>query len=415
MYSIILDKVTVNKEIVYYNFSYSRELGSYFSRNQLFFDFGEDMSDTPISILAIPFVATFLGIAWMENTNLFVPELDKTYYESLFRVRIAYQEMYHKAHLKGRVVPSRIIQNEMSKSSEMMLLFGGGVDAHTSCLRHKDEITEIVNIQGWYKSLDSLDKAADADEKICAEYARFMGLKFDYVRCNFASVINPTGFNKKFQKILGDTWWHGIQHAMAFLSIAMVLAFKHGISRIMIGSSLTVGTSRPCASYITTDSAFHFAGVGEVIHDAFELSRQQKVKTIVDYQRASRQPYPLKVCSFNDRNCCACEKCFRTMIEIIAEGGNVADFGFTIKEPLHAYMKKMLNERIALWGLKFEYNNFWIDTLARMRENYSQIQEKEFVDWLLSCDFNKMKKVSLRNYYANNFFSILKRKIRNLR
>jgi hypothetical protein len=46
-----------------------------------------------------------------------------------------------------------------------------------------------------------------------------------------------------------------------------------------------------------------------------------------------------------------------------------------------------------------------------MKENYSLIENKEFVDWFLSLDFSKMKKKALKKYYLQNFFSIIKRKL----
>ena len=413
MYNIILDNIVVNHNLVYYNFSCSRELDCYFKSKQLFIEYPEDVSSVPLSILSIPFIATFLGISWLENTNIYVDELDCTYYHSLRAVKDAFQDMYYKASLKGRVVPCKFVDNKIVDKGQSLLLFGGGVDAHCSFLRHRHSVTHIMNIQGRFSSIDSQDLAADADRDHCSTFADKMGgIKFDYVRSNFACTVNSSIFNKKFQPLLGDQWWHGIQHSMAFISISIPIAYLHSISHIVIGSSCTKGRIKPCASFITTDSAFEFAGSGNVLHDAFELTRQEKIKVIVDYQKQSGQPYPLKVCSFNDRNCCECEKCFRTIVEIVAEGGEVRDYGFPIDKPLVAFFEDVMNRRLGLWGMAFERDIYWKDTMRRMKENYSNISEKEFVDWFLSYDFDKEQKKSLRNYYKRNFFSILRRKLR---
>ena len=412
MYNIVLDNISVDHNLVLYSFSCSKELEVYFKSERLFIEYAEDVSTVPLSILSIPFIATFLGISWLENTNIYVDELDYTYYQSLRDVRNAFQDMYYKASLKGRVVPCKFIKNKISFGSQSLLLFGGGVDAHCSFLRHRHTITHIMNIQGRFSSIDSEDVAADADRDHCSDFAQRMGgVKFDYVRSNFACIVNSNIFNKKFQPILGDQWWHGIQHSMAFIAIAIPIAFLHSIPNLIIGSSCTKGRIKPCASFITTDSAFQFAELGSVLHDAFELTRQEKIKVIVDYQKKSCQPYPLKVCSFNDRNCCECEKCFRTIIEIIAEGGRIQDFGFPIEEPLVPFFKDVMNRKLGLWGMKFEREIYWRDTMKRMEENYENIIEKEFVDWFRSFDFDTEKKRSLINYYRHNFPSILKRKL----
>ena len=50
-------------------------------------------------------------------------------------------------------------------------------------------------------------------------------------------------------------------------------------------------------------------------------------------------------------------------------------------------------------------------TKQRMRQNYENIQDKEFVDWFLVFNFDKAKRKGLIKYYRKNFLSILKRKI----
>lgn len=411
MYNIILDYIEINKNKVFYHFSCSPELDFMFRTHQMFLEYQEDMSAVSHSILSIPFIASILGVAWLENANVYVDELDSTYYYALRDVRDAYRDMYDQANLKGRVVPCRIVVNRIEKSKESLLLFGGGVDAHCSYLRNRDSVSRIMNIQGWFNSVDGEDKAADADRNHCQDVASRMELSFDYVRSNFARVVNTKIFNGKYQKILRDTWWHGLQHSMSFISIAIPLAFKHGISNIIIASSCTKGRIKPCASFITTDSAFRFAETGGVLHDAFELSRQQKIGVIVNYQKMSDKPYPLKVCSFNVCNCCECEKCFRTIIEIVAEGGRIQDFGFPIQVSLKDYFEDVMNRRLGLWGMSFEREIYWKDTMKRIRENYEQIVEKDFVDWFLHFDFDKEHKRSLRRYYRENIVSILKRKL----
>lgn len=411
MYNIILDSIEVKRNVVLYSFSCSKELDALFRTRQMFLEYQEDMSAVPPSILSIPFIASILGVAWLENANIYVEELDRTYYYALRELREAYRDMYDQANLKGRVVPCRIVENRIEKSKESLLLFGGGVDAHCSYLRNRDSVSRIMNIQGWFQSLDGEDKAADADRNHCQDVASRMNLSFDYVRSNFARVVNSKVFNGKYQKILGDTWWHGLQHSMAFVSIAIPWTFKHGISNIIIASSCTKGRIKPCASFITTDSAFRFAETGGVLHDAFELSRQQKMGVIVNCQKLSGQPYPLKVCSFNDHNCCECEKCFRTIIEIVAEGGRIQDFGFPIQVPLKEYFEDIMKRRLGLWGMNFERDIYWKDTMNRMRENYEQIVEKGFTDWFLHFDFDKEHKLSRYRYYKNNLFSIIKRKL----
>ena len=198
---------------------------------------------------------------------------------------------------------------------------------------------------------------------------------------------------------------------MAFISIAIPLAYQNKVKNIYIASSFAIGNPGKCASYPTTDIEFKFASKGGCIHDAFELSRQAKVQYLVDYQKESGEPYPVRVCSFNDRNCCECEKCFRTILEIIAENGNIRDFGFEINGNLKDYWEEVMNRRLWNFGVKGESKKHWPDSIRKMKENYEQIEEKEFVDWFLNYDFFAARKKALYKYYRTNFWSIIKRKL----
>ena len=132
---------------------------------------------------------------------------------------------------------------------------------------------------------------------------------------------------------------------------------------------------------------------------------------MVDYQKKSGKPYPVWVCSFIDKNCCECEKCFRTILEIVAEGGDIHNFGFEIESSLKEHWENVFERKLYGFGVEGEKKKHWPDSIKRMKENYAKIEEKEFVDWFLNYDFIGERKKALRKYYRDNFGSILKRKI----
>ena len=125
------------------------------------------------------------------------------------------------------------------------------------------------------------------------------------------------------------------------------------------------------------------------------------------------KPYPIRVCSFNDHNCCECEKCFRTILGIVAEGSEVKDFGFNLDGTLKNHWNEVIYRRGGLMGFKNERISHWPHIIKRMKANYDKMtqEQKEFVDWFLTFDFDKAQKKSRRQYYRQNFFSILKRKL----
>ena len=350
---------------------------------------------------------------WVTNTVMCVKELDLTFYNSLHRIRDAYQRLYSHYPLKGNIIPANFIDNKLEPNREALLLFSGGLDANSTYVRHHDKNPLLFNIQGWYKTPSDKDIAAEADIRDIGIFAKKEGLDSSYAKSNFATIVDENLWTKNIRPNFGDSWWHGFQHSMAFISIAIPIAYKHGIKNIYIASSVPMGEFCMCASHVTTDSEFRYAEIGKCIHDGSELVRQDKIKLVVDYQRKSGEPYLMRVCSFNDHNCCECEKCFRTVLGLVAEGADIKDFGFYLDKPLKEYWEDVMYRRSGLMSFKSERVLHWPYIIPKMKENYDKMtqEQKEFVDWFLSFDFAKMQKESRMRYYRQNFFSIIKRKL----
>lgn len=412
MDDIILENTVVNGNRVVFQFEARGILRQYFTTNELFVEYDCSIEMIPISILNIVFVSSILPLMWLTDTTMWVYDIDRTFYDCILRLKMAYQDLYPHYSLKGRFVAANTIYNTYEEKREGLLLFSGGIDAHVSYLRHREIKPILCNIQGWYREeLDEKAKAAEADKRDILNFALKENVDFRFVKSNFAVLVDNKQFSTNIQKKLGDSWWHGFQHSMSFISIAIPLAYLYGVKNIYIASSFAIGAEGQCASYANTDIEFKFATVGGCIHDAFDMSRQDKVRYLVEYQKRSNEDYPVRVCSFKDKNCCECEKCFRTILEIVAENGDIHNFGFSIESSLKEHWKKVFEHNLWKFGVEGERRKHWPDSIQRMRENYEKIEDKEFVDWFLEYDFIGNKKKALKHYYKTNFFKIIKRKL----
>lgn len=411
---IILREIKIENTIVYFRLETRGKVSDLFLSKELWIDYGVEMKDVPDSILAIPFVSIVLPLAWVTNATIWMNKIDRTFYNSTFNIRRAYSDLYPNYPLKGKIVPSYIVENEIGKKSDGYMLFSGGIDAHTSYINNMQSIKYLINIQGWYNSIVENNVVAESDFNDISIFAADRNLRFYGFRSNFAQLVSVKKYGSYAKKV-GDSLWHGFQHSMAFISITIPFVYKNGGGEILIASSFSVGDERVCASYPTTDNEFRYAKYGLVKHDGFEFSRQDKIKIIVDYQRKIGEKYIVRVCSFNNHNCCKCEKCFRTILGLIAEGANPSDFGFYLDQPILKFYQDYFRENLALFGVRNELITHWPHIKNRMRENYENLSDyKDFVDWFLSYDFVKKKREALIKYYVNNFFSILKRKLKML-
>lgn len=411
MDGVILKAIRVDGCSVEYTFEARGAIREYFNSDTLFIDYGQDMTGVPKSIMTIPFVACILPLMWLTNTVMWVEEIDRSFYDAAFKIQAAYQRLYYNYELKGNLVPARIIDNSYDAHRESLLLFSGGIDANTTYVRIRDKNPLLFNIQGWYRSREDFDPAAEADIKDIRSFSMIEKLDFEYAKSNFAVLINAKVFDKKIAPQLGDSWWHGFQHSMAFISIAIPLAYKLNIRTIYIASSVPMGEYVKCASYSTTDGEFKFANIGTCVNDGSELTRQDKVHTLVQYANSRERDYPIRVCSFNDHNCCECDKCFRSILGIVAEGGDIRKYGFYVEGGLKEHFEAIMEDRAQTFNIKGESRLHWPAIKKRMKENYENIEDKEFVDWFLNYDFEQARKIALRKYYRTNFFRIIKRKI----
>lgn len=409
MEKIVLDSIEIEKNLIEYHYTVSDGLKQFLKTEVMFLEYEKDVSCVPVSILTIPFVSVMAGLMWLTDSALFVDEIDRTFYESFSRLKHAYQELHYERPLKGVLIPSVFRNNTVNRSKNSLLLFGGGVDCHCSYLQNKDSISHVCNINGWLGAPGEVDNVDAFDKKETEEFAASRNLIPAHVRSNFAAQYDLDKINRTYQ----TNYWYSFLHSMAFISIAMPLCYIDSISNILIAASFTKDRADlHCGSFVTTDSEIRFAENGNVCHDGFELGRHNKVRILVEYQKSLGKPYPVHVCSFKDYNCCVCEKCFRTIVAIVSEGGNPMDFGFPIEGDLLEHWQKIFHERAGLWDLENEDSFAYYFTRQRMRANYDRIKYKDFVDWFLNLDIKKEKHDGLLRYIRKNFFSIIKRRLK---
>lgn len=419
MSEIKLEKLTVSNDRVDYWFSTTADLKCYFdSPMHLFAQYDRCIAAVPEGVLVIPFLGNVMQIAWLTNAEVYVDKVDSKFCCSLEHLREAYQRMYPNCPLGGELIAT-CQNNTTDASGKSAQMFTGGMDAVTTFIRHADEKPLLILEYGFYRDAlieqddYSKDKKSEknfiSDRNAATEFAKEHGTSAAFVRSNYGTFVNNAEINRKFSTRMGDNFWHGLHHAMAILGAAAPVAYLENIETLYIASSFSVGNKYPCASDPTTDNEFCFAGTA-VVHDGYEMTDQDKARALVDYQKLTKASLPLRVCSWNDHNCCACEKCMRRMLQINAEGGNPHDFGFESERSVTEDTITFLKNEIQFFTDK--NIDKWRRIIARMGNNYESLFEKKVYDYLKNYDFEKERKRGLFRYYRKNFFSILKRKMK---
>jgi len=106
-------------------------------------------------------------------------------------------------------------------------------------------------------------------------------------------------------------------HGAALASVAH--AFRNGLLQCFVAGSHTVSDAKPWGSNPVTDPMYSSAEL-HLRYDGVLISRYQKLKLVAQWEPALQN---LRVCTTNpaDRlNCCRCEKCVRTMFDLMLMG-----------------------------------------------------------------------------------------------
>lgn len=415
---ITLSRLSISDDRVDYYFDVSDSLQKYFTDDRhLFHQYSHSIKGIPESILVIPFLGNVMQIAWLTDSKVRVKAVDQVFYASLLSLREAYRKMYPNCPLNGGLIAEKIVENHTETSGSAQM-FTGGLDATVTFIRHRDEDPLLIQEYGFYRDelltadTYSGDKPSEhnyqIDRGMTEDFAAQHGLQTAFVRSNYCTFVRSNAIDKEYSKLMGDSFWHGLHHAMAILAAAAPTVYQNQIRTLYIASSFSVGNKYPCASDPTTDNEFCFAGTN-VVHDGYEMTDQDKARVAAQFQKELSRPLPLRVCSWNDRNCCSCEKCLRRILQLNAEGGDPRQFGF----PVHSVFdttKVFLNREVQFFTVK--NIDKWRKIIKRSLENYENVYDKNVVNFLKEYNFEKEKKYGLYRYYYKNFFSIIRRKIK---
>ena len=396
----------INKESNTIRIFFESTLEQYLREEYLEIRYDFDVSQLPVSVAIIPFVANVLPIIWLTNAELIVEELDEDFYHSIDEFKKGYVAMYPMLNFGGKITIKHLIKNKQPDKKKTALFFSGGVDAFSSLIElRKDKTPDLItiwgadvmmaNIEGWQKV-----------EKHIKETAGKFHLPYQTIQSNFRTFIDEFQLDK-LVATSGDGYWHGFQHGVGMLALAAPYAYLEGVENLYIASSYTKELHHSCASDPSIDNFVKFCGTS-VIHHQFELSRQMKIKNIV----SAENKINLRVCweSTDGDNCCRCEKCYRTIAGLWAEGKNPIDYGFRTGKNFYKSMISDFTTKIYLSDIVL---CLWKEIQSRFVQNESNVQEKHFLRWIKSVNLDKInntwQKQLKRNSYRRLFVKFVKK------
>lgn len=340
---IIIDEILLQKQRVTFNYQIIGAWKEAFNFRETFYiEYSCDISRVPQSILVVPLLANLLPIAWIYGAEIIVSSCDEDFYNSIPDFKKGYEEMYPMLDFGGKLTVKKL-QKNFVKNKGSAAFFSGGVDAFNTLVVHAREKpilltiwgadVQFEDIFGWQRILNHLYKTAED-----------FGIDFVTIKSSFRRFLNEGILSKKVA-VSGDNWWHGFQHGIGIICHAAPVMYTMEKEIVYFASSFTAADKGKvtCASDPTIDNYVRFCG-STVCHDGYEFTRQMKIHNIVHFSEKTKRNIQLRVCwqSSGGSNCCNCEKCWRTILGIYAEGFDPKKFGFYFDDKqLHRLSNKM--------------------------------------------------------------------------
>ena len=338
----------------------------------------------PKSIATVPILAQLLPLCWLFDATLSADECDQDFYESIDEFKKGYCDMYPTLSFKGELDIGETVKNQKDLQGSICL-FSGGLDAHDTALRHSGELDALLVVRGADIHLKN-DKGWNVILRQVDDVSKMIGAERLYIESNFRHIFDYKFLDAKMAD-MGDTWWHGMQYGIGFLSLAAPLAWQRSLSRVYIASSFTEAAkgTYTCASDPTIDNHVRFAGA-HAIHDGYEFGRIDKIRNVARWCDEHNEHVYLRVCAkrpVTGFNCCKCEKCFRTMLEIYALKLDPAQFGFTAID-----FRKAINitHKRAHIRLLRNFDTRYLPIVKLLHENYTRKTVSKNLLWLYDID-----------------------------
>lgn len=397
---IAVVNVRVAKNRLSVTYQISEELQPFFNDkgNEFWVEYSEEMDSVPIGIAVIPFVCNVLPIVWLTNAQLIVPELDKTFFDSINVFKQGYVKMYPMLDFLGDVATTSVDYSYQSNGGSAAF-FSGGVDAFTTLIQHREEHPLLITLLGADVKLTDYEGLSILKEQTSQTAIDYNLPKPCFVLSNFRTFIHESNLSSMVVAS-NDGWWHGFQHGIGIISHAAPIAYLKRIKIVYIASSCVAGDTYTCASDPTIDNYVRF-GATRIHHDQYNLCRQDKVGVIVKYVQDTNMKVPLRVCwiTSGGKNCCHCEKCLRTMMALFAEGADPHDYNFNYTEEDLRNSERIV--RNALYRALPSVIQNWVGTVERFKQT-GAYKSNRSVNWIYHLDL----------YHPLSWISIKKMQVR---
>ena len=335
-----------------------------FIKEDFFAEYDEsvDLSKLDESIVTIPFILNIIPVVWFSNETYSIDVMDKDLYHSLQKVKEVFQAFYPHHSWSGELVPQKLVTNTFNSSNgqnrpRLALLFSGGLDSVNTSINYIDTKQLLITAWGADVKVQEENKWARVLEH-CRKFSQIYGHDHTFVKSNFREFVETRYLYAQFPR-----WWVRVSHALSFVGLVAPLLVVYDISTLFISSTYTLKHPYPYGSHPAIDNNISFTG-RNVYHTDADKDRIEKIINITNVCKEKNISRPrLQVCWSDPKggNCLKCDKCLRTIFNIIVAGQLPKEFGFNIEvsAAIQALKRFFLKKKYLKNDLKDDSIMFW--------------------------------------------------------
>lgn len=390
MQKIILKNTIVNGYRVEFDYDYPEEWGDFIvdPTEKLFAEYDFLLHDIPKSILNILFVSNVMLLAMFHNGVIILDELDKSFYDSIPNILNGYRELYPDRNINITINCSDIKSYQLKKTNKKIVAFTGGVDATSAVASHINEDLIIANIWGGDIKLDNPIRH-NAHVKYFEQFAKEHRYCFHSVSSNFRFIYDDRYIPDHFN----HDWWCAIGHSVLIPVFLIPLACKYK-ANIYLASTYTKkeyseNIIHDCNYYGIVNS-IRFSNLKTIQCDE-NISRSEKIINIISAFNPKKTGEIQLLSCWNHKknsivNCCNCEKCYRTIMDIKSNQFDPELLGYNVDDDIYKRIKVYLSTKNDLPC------DMWRDIQNKFLENKKIWKKDKQVGWILKIKINEPSK-----------------------
>lgn len=389
----------------------------YIKNTDFFAEYDTEVTDNK-SILNIPVTATMLTLAWVTGSDLHVNVLDKTFKENMELLQDLFKGMYPRLPWKTKITADKLEENQINitdSERKTGLLFSGGIDSTFSLIKNLDLNPRLIMIWGsdnfaYPERSTHWNKAV----QVYRDQANPLGLELNVIKTNVSEILDNKRIEHDFHTILnyGDIR-QDLSHSLLLLPLAAPISINRFNDLLIAatGDSTFDFDAEPYACRPEADEKIIWADL-KVKQDG-KVFRDDKIREIAKYLK--HDELTIRVCTRTSEkaakelgllNDCSCEKCYRTILNLIQEGIDPNICGFKVEKTTFENMRNFLESDYDPYK-----NYYWKKIKSEIPEKieFDIHGSKTFFEYLSRFEFPEERKHGLgREIYYKTPYKISK-------